>query len=48
MLLDASQLLRHDQVMDDIDKKYGIGQDADYHAVLNAAMHDLASVYKLK
>ena len=38
----------HDQVMDDIDKKYGIGQDADYHAVLNAAMHDLASVYKLK
>lgn len=38
----------HDQVMDDIDKKYGTGQDADYHAVLNAAMHDLASVYNLK
>jgi hypothetical protein len=35
----------HDQVMDDIDKKYGIGADADYHAVLNQAMHDLASVY---
>ena len=38
----------HVQVMNDIDKKYGIAQDADYHAVLNAAMHDLASVYNLK
>jgi len=35
----------HDQVMTDIDKKYGIAEDADYHAVLNQAMHDLASVY---
>ncbi len=38
----------HDQVMKDIDAKYGLAQDADYHAVLNAAMHDLASVYNLK
>ncbi len=38
----------HDQVMDDIDKKYGIGADADYHAVLNQAMHDLATVYGFK
>jgi hypothetical protein len=38
----------HDQVMDDIDKKYGIAQDADYHAVLNQAMHDLATVYGFK
>ena len=38
----------HDQVMDDIDKKFGIGPDADYHAVLNQAMHDLASVYGFK
>jgi hypothetical protein len=35
----------HDQVMADIDAKYGIAKDADYHAVLNQAMHDLASVY---
>ncbi|HET9030704.1 MAG TPA: hypothetical protein VFN49_11055 [Candidatus Aquilonibacter sp.] len=35
----------HDQVMTDIDKKFGIGADADYHAVLNQAMHDLATVY---
>lgn len=35
----------HDQVMDDIDKKYGVATDADYHAVLNTAMHDLAAVY---
>lgn len=35
----------HIQVMKDIDVKYGIAQDADYHAVLNQAMHDLASVY---
>lgn len=35
----------HDQVMKDIDAKYGIAQDADYHAVLNQAMHDLAGVY---
>lgn len=38
----------HDQVMKDIDAKYGVAQDADYHAILNTAMHDLASVYKLK
>jgi hypothetical protein len=38
----------HDQVMDDIDKKYGIAKDADYHAVLNTAMHDLAAVYGAK
>jgi hypothetical protein len=38
----------HDQVMDDIDKKYGIAADADYHAVLNTAMNDLASVYAMK
>ncbi len=35
----------HEQVMKDIDAKYGIAADADYHAVLNQAMHDLASVY---
>lgn len=38
----------HAQVMKDIDAKYGVAQDADYHAILNTAMHDLASVYKLK
>ena len=35
----------HEQVMKDIDAKYGIAKDADYHAVLNQAMHDLAAVY---
>jgi hypothetical protein len=35
----------HVQVMLDIDAKYGLAQDAQYHAVLNQAMHDLASVY---
>jgi hypothetical protein len=35
----------HDQVMKDIDAKYGLAADADYHAVLNQAMHDLATVY---
>jgi hypothetical protein len=38
----------HDRVMSDIDKKYGIAADADYHAILNTAMHDLASTYDLK
>jgi len=38
----------HVQVMNDIDAKYGIAADADYHAVLNTALHDLASVYGLK
>ncbi|MBV8283562.1 MAG: hypothetical protein JO241_04490 [Candidatus Eremiobacteraeota bacterium] len=37
----------HDQVMTDIDAKYGVAKDADYHAVLNQAMHDLATVYGL-
>ncbi len=37
----------HVQVMKDIDAKYGLAADADYHAVLNQAMHDLASVYGL-
>jgi hypothetical protein len=35
----------HVQVMKDIDAKYGVAKDADYHAVLNQAMHDLAKVY---
>lgn len=35
----------HDQVMTDSDSKYGLAKDADYHAVLNQAMHDLATVY---
>lgn len=35
----------HIQVMKDIDAKYGVAQDADLHAVLNQAMHDLAMVY---
>lgn len=35
----------HDQVMTDIDAKFGVAKDADYHAVLNQAMHDLAAVY---
>lgn len=38
----------HVQVMKDIDAKFGVAQDADYHAILNTAMHDLASVYNLK
>lgn len=38
----------HDQVMTDIDKKFGIAADADYHAILTTAMQDLASVYGLK
>ncbi|HEV3153941.1 MAG TPA: hypothetical protein VGZ02_09070 [Candidatus Baltobacteraceae bacterium] len=37
----------HDQVMKDIDVKYGIAKDADYHAILNTAMHDLAAAYHL-
>lgn len=35
----------HLQVMKDVDAKYGLAADADYHAVLNQAMHDLAAVY---
>jgi hypothetical protein len=38
----------HVQVMKDIDVKYGIAADADYHAILTTAMHDLAAVYGLK
>ncbi len=38
----------HVQVMKDIDAKYGIAADADYHAILTTAMHDLAAVYNLK
>jgi hypothetical protein len=37
----------HVAVMKDIDAKYGIAADADYHAVLTQAMQDLASVYHL-
>jgi hypothetical protein len=33
--------------MDDIDAKYGLPADADYHVVLTQAMKDLASVYHL-
>lgn len=36
----------HEQVMKDIDARWSIAADADYHAVLNQAMHDLDSVYK--
>jgi len=36
----------HEQVMKDIDAKYGLAGDADYHAVLTQAMMDLAAVYK--
>lgn len=35
----------HLQVMKDIDAKFGVARDADLHAVLNQAMHDLAAVY---
>jgi hypothetical protein len=37
----------HMQVMKDIDAKYGIGIDAQYHAILTTAMKDLAAAYKL-
>lgn len=37
----------HAQIMHDIDHKYGIAADADYHAILNTAMHDLAAAYGL-
>ncbi len=32
----------HNQVMDDIDKKYGAKADLNYHVVTNQAMYDLA------
>jgi hypothetical protein len=37
----------HIQVMKDIDAKYGLGVDAQYHAILTTAMKDLAGAYKL-
>ena len=37
----------HVQVMKDIDAKFGIGKDADYHVVLATAMHDLKAAYML-
>lgn len=37
----------HVQVMKDIDVKYGIAADADYHAILTTAMKDLANAYHL-
>jgi hypothetical protein len=37
----------HVQVMNDIDAKYGIAKDADYHAILTTAMHDLKAAYML-
>jgi hypothetical protein len=37
----------HLQVMKDIDAKYGLGVDAQYHAILTTAMKDLARAYKL-
>ena len=36
----------HVQVMNDIDQKYGLPADADYHAILTQAMQDLATDYK--
>lgn len=37
----------HMQVMTDIDSKFGLGVDAQYHAILTTAMKDLAEAYKL-
>jgi hypothetical protein len=37
----------HLQVMTDIDARYGIAADAQYHAILTTAMHDLAAAYHL-
>ncbi|HEY8298278.1 MAG TPA: hypothetical protein VIG32_09680 [Candidatus Baltobacteraceae bacterium] len=37
----------HVQVMKDIDKKFGLAADAQYHAILTTAMKDLASAYHL-
>ena len=37
----------HVQVMKDIDAKYGLGVDAQYHAILTTAMKDLAGAYHL-
>ena len=32
--------------MTDIDKKYGLAADAQYHAILTTAMNDLAGAYQ--
>ncbi|HEY8314667.1 MAG TPA: hypothetical protein VIG51_10930 [Candidatus Baltobacteraceae bacterium] len=37
----------HVQVMKDIDAKYGLAADAQYHAILTTAMKDLAAAYHL-
>jgi hypothetical protein len=37
----------HEQVMKDIDAKYGLAADAQYHAILTTAMKDLAAAYRL-
>lgn len=37
----------HIEVMKDIDAKYGLGVDAQYHAILTTAMKDLAAAYHL-
>lgn len=37
----------HVQVMTDIDGKYGLAADAQYHAILTTAMKDLAGAYHL-
>lgn len=37
----------HMQVMNDIDGKYGLAADAQYHAILTTAMKDLAAAYRL-
>ncbi|MGZ3503670.1 MAG: hypothetical protein ACXWNZ_02270 [Vulcanimicrobiaceae bacterium] len=37
----------HVQVMKDIDAKYGLAADAQYHAILTTAMKDLAAAYSL-
>ena len=37
----------HVQVMLDIDHKYGLAADAQYHAILTTAMKDLAAAYHL-
>lgn len=38
----------HEQVMTDIDKKYGLAADAQYHAILTTAMNDLATAYHVQ
>ena len=38
----------HVTVMTDIDAKYGLAADAQYHAILTTAMHHLAGAYHLQ